>query len=112
MADQLAADPIAEALGELPDSVALYLRDVIHGLEVEAGNARALSREIQAELDSDIARLRLFAAGLRSDLAAAVEQRDLARQESVAALAELAAARADLAALQTRGTARRGWVAR
>ncbi|NNG36286.1 hypothetical protein [Nakamurella aerolata] len=54
-----------QQLAALPPQLALYFRDLLRGLEAEAGDARAEVREVRAALESDIARLRLHAAGLQ-----------------------------------------------
>lgn len=112
MADRPDDDPMSRMLGELPAELALHLRDAIRGLEAEAGNARAQSSEIQGELDSDIARLQLYAAGLKGDLAAARAEQQSDHEQLSAAREQLVELRAELADLQSRtavdqGTRRR-----
>lgn len=108
MADRPDDDPMSRLLGELPAEVGLHLRDVIRGLEAEAGNARAQSTEIQSELNSDIARLRLYAAGLRSDLATARAEQQSDHEQLSTTREQLVELRAELAALQSRTAADRG----
>jgi len=89
-----------EVLADIPARAALRLRDHIKGLEAEAGNARAETRRVRAALGFDVERLKLFAAGLRRDLAQAEAQRDLAQSELAAARAELSVVQADLLSAQ------------
>lgn len=66
------ADPqsLDQQLAQVPPLVALYFRDLLRGLEVEAGDARAEAREVRAALESDIVRLQLHAAGLQHRVSA------------------------------------------
>lgn len=89
-----------EMLAEVPARAALRLRDHIKGLEAEAGNARAETLRVRAALGFDVERLKLFAAGLRRDLAEAQAERDLAQTELAAARAELSVVQADLLSAQ------------
>lgn len=94
MSDPAAADPIAAMLARVPEDAALYLRDVIRGLEAEAGNARARATELEAALSSDIVRLRMHDARIQHELR--VAEHDLA-----AARVELAAARTELQTMRS-----------
>jgi len=99
-----------EMLADVPARAALHLRDHIKGLEAEAGNARAETRRVRAALGFDVERLKLFAAGMRRDLAEAEAERDRARAELAAARAELAVTQTELLSAQEseRGAVRRG----
>lgn len=101
MPDEPAADPIAEMLGRIPRDAALHLRDVIRGLEAEAGNARAQARELDAALNSDIGRLRMHSAGVQHELRVALHERNEARREASEAQVELASLRSELLALRS-----------
>lgn len=93
-----AASP-ADLLAQVPPPAALMLRDYIKGLEAEAGNARSETLAVRRALESDVQRLRLYVAGLRTELSQTIEAGDLSRQELAAALTELAGVRAELAVL-------------
>lgn len=98
MADTSAAGTSpADLLAQLAAPSALMLRDYIKGLEAEAGNARAETLEVRRALESDVSRLRLYVAGVRTELSQAIAMRDQARQELSVVLAELASVRAEVA---------------
>lgn len=109
MADQAAADPIAAMLERVPEDAALYLRDVIRGLEAEAGNARAQARELHAALNSDIVRLRMHSSGIQHELRVALHDLAQARQEASEAQLELAEMRTELLTMRS---GRRGRLSR
>lgn len=81
MATEAPGNTPSEVLSRIPTDAALLLRDYIKGLEAEAGTARAELVATRAALESDLARLQIYAANLREQL--------------VAKDAELAQARAD-----------------
>lgn len=101
MADGTAADPIAAMLARVPEDAALHLRDVIRGLEAEAGNARAQARELDAALHSDIVRLRMHSSGIQHELRVALHDLNEARREASEAQVELASLRAELLTLRS-----------
>lgn len=70
MATEARGNTPLEVLGRIPADAALLLRDYIKGLEAEAGTARAELTATKAALESDVARLQIYAANLREQLAA------------------------------------------
>lgn len=96
MDDTAAADPIAAMLARIPEDAALHLRDIIRGLEAEAGNARAQAGALDAALNSDIVRLRMHSARIQHELRVALHDLAEARAELTAARTELVATRSGL----------------
>lgn len=103
-------DTLDAMLSRVPPEVGLYLRDLLRGLEAEAGNARARAVRERELLQADIDRLRMFASGVKAKLDTAKSELKSARREATAAAADLAAARAEVASLQSAAQGRgAGW---
>ena len=95
--------PVLEGV---PESTQLVLRDLIRGLEAEAGTARALALRADRDRDLDhqrfalhLAGLRATVAGLEADLAETRATVDSLRVELAAALLDAGQARAQRDAL-------------
>ena len=67
-ADVDGSTSLGSLFARLDPRVALSLQDTIKGLEAEAGAARGVARTLERELNQEIDRLRLYAAGLESSL--------------------------------------------
>ena len=85
----------------VPPAAQLVLRDLIRGLEAEAGTARALARRADRAREHDHDRFALHLAGLR-------DQADRLRAELAETRSALAAAQIEVAALSAELSRRRG----
>jgi hypothetical protein len=83
--DPVTGDPLT-VLGRIPRDAQLLLRDYIAGLEAQAGSARSAADRLERKFKADTDRLLLQLAGARSELDAAIAERDAALR-AVTALA-------------------------